>query len=316
MRVKRNNIVAVRVFTGRDLIEKLYSEGWEVEQREYGLLSGVKKLSKGAINAISDLGDNLIVKPISRSKMGKKIIDKTQDSIEDSLDKRIKLDREIKELDKSIKDLSLSNEDSAKSIKNNLKKNEAAKNKAYILEDKSNTSGKSFENGTIDIRNPEIKKAVRKKLKFDGRKDMEHFNNSNDLILFKESSGNPALAHEIGHVINRNSKGKAAKIDREAENIIEEFHKPADSPGGRDNSKGLWKSVERFFKGKKVVNNEKNASENAIKLLKESGASENELKLAKESLDKSLESYKEEHKMYYKSPFINKLQSFRKNKEK
>lgn len=120
MRVKRNNIVAVRVFTGRDLIEKLYS--WEVEQREYGLLSGVKKLSKGAINAISDLGDNLIVKPISRSKMGKKIIDKTQDSIEDSLDKRIKLNREIKELDKSIKDLSLSNEDSAKSIKNNLKK--------------------------------------------------------------------------------------------------------------------------------------------------------------------------------------------------
>lgn len=81
-------------------------------------------------------------------------------------------------------------------------------------------------------------------------------------------------------------------------------------------SEGLWKSVERFFKGKKVVNNEKNASENAIKLLKESGASENELKLAKESLDKSLESYKEEHKMYYKSPFINKLQSFRKNKEK
>lgn len=31
MRVKRNNIVAVRVFTGRDLIEKLYSEGWEVD---------------------------------------------------------------------------------------------------------------------------------------------------------------------------------------------------------------------------------------------------------------------------------------------
>ena len=37
MRVKRNNTVAVvRVFTGRDLIEKLYSEGWKVEQREDG----------------------------------------------------------------------------------------------------------------------------------------------------------------------------------------------------------------------------------------------------------------------------------------
>ena len=44
MRVKRNNIVAV--FTGRDLIEKLYSEGREVEQREYGLLSGVKSYQK------------------------------------------------------------------------------------------------------------------------------------------------------------------------------------------------------------------------------------------------------------------------------
>ena len=25
-------------FTGKDLIEKLYSEGWELEQREYGLV--------------------------------------------------------------------------------------------------------------------------------------------------------------------------------------------------------------------------------------------------------------------------------------
>lgn len=120
MRIKRNNITTVRVFTGRDLVERLYSEGWEIEQREYGLLSGMKKLSKGAINVVSDLGDNLIVKPISRSKLGKKIIDKTQDSIENSLGKRIKLDREIKELDKSIKNSS--NEDSVESIKNSLKK--------------------------------------------------------------------------------------------------------------------------------------------------------------------------------------------------
>lgn len=46
MRVKRNNTVAVvRVFTGRDLIEKLYSEGWKVEQREYGL-KGIAKRYK------------------------------------------------------------------------------------------------------------------------------------------------------------------------------------------------------------------------------------------------------------------------------
>lgn len=27
-----------KTFTGRDLVERLYSEGWELEQREYGLV--------------------------------------------------------------------------------------------------------------------------------------------------------------------------------------------------------------------------------------------------------------------------------------
>lgn len=27
------------MITGKQLVEKLYSEGWELEQREYGLLS-------------------------------------------------------------------------------------------------------------------------------------------------------------------------------------------------------------------------------------------------------------------------------------
>lgn len=31
-------------FTGRDLIEKLYSEGWELEQREYGVNNFIKLL--------------------------------------------------------------------------------------------------------------------------------------------------------------------------------------------------------------------------------------------------------------------------------
>lgn len=34
------------MITGKQLVEKLYSEGWEVEQREYGLLSGVKSYQK------------------------------------------------------------------------------------------------------------------------------------------------------------------------------------------------------------------------------------------------------------------------------
>lgn len=30
------------MITGKQLVEKLYSEGWELEQREYGLLSKMK----------------------------------------------------------------------------------------------------------------------------------------------------------------------------------------------------------------------------------------------------------------------------------
>lgn len=254
------------------------------------------------------------MKPISRSKLGKKIIDKTQDSIENSLAKRIKLDREIKELDKKI----IKERSNNKLVENKLR-TAAKDNKAIVIDVPSgvrDSKGKPIGNATINLRNPKEKEKLKSRIKFN-KEELKELEDSTDAIRFnKESGGNSALAHEIGHVINRNSKGKAAKIDKEAEKIIEEFHKPADSPRGRDNSKGLWKSVGRFFKGKKVVNNEKNASRNAIKLLKESGADENELKLAKESLGKSLESYKEEHKMYYKSPFINKLQSLRKDKEK
>lgn len=100
------------------------------------------------------------------------------------------------------------------------------------------------------MRDPEIKKAIRKKLKFNNRKDMEHFNNSDDLILFKESSGNSALAHEIGHVVNRNSRGKSAKIDKKAGEIIEEFHKPADSPGEETILKVYGNQLEDFSKVK------------------------------------------------------------------
>lgn len=38
-----------KTFTGRDLVERLYSEGWELEQREYGL---VKKILRKTVRPI------------------------------------------------------------------------------------------------------------------------------------------------------------------------------------------------------------------------------------------------------------------------
>ena len=39
-------VIVNKSFTGKDLIEKLYSEGWKLEQREYSRLSNIKQLVK------------------------------------------------------------------------------------------------------------------------------------------------------------------------------------------------------------------------------------------------------------------------------
>ena len=33
-------------FTGRDLVERLYSDGWTIEQREFGKFSNIRELIK------------------------------------------------------------------------------------------------------------------------------------------------------------------------------------------------------------------------------------------------------------------------------
>lgn len=49
------------MITGKQLVEKLYSEGWELEQREYGLLSKMKGfISKRNLENIIDIKENLI----------------------------------------------------------------------------------------------------------------------------------------------------------------------------------------------------------------------------------------------------------------
>ena len=51
-------------FTGRDLVEKLYSEGWEVEQREYGIGSTVNSV----YNILAKRSNSIIKHTKNRSK--------------------------------------------------------------------------------------------------------------------------------------------------------------------------------------------------------------------------------------------------------
>ena len=45
-------------FTGRDLIEKLYSEGWELEQQEYSRFSNIRTINKNVME-LKELIKNL-----------------------------------------------------------------------------------------------------------------------------------------------------------------------------------------------------------------------------------------------------------------
>ena len=57
-----------KTFTGRDLVERLYSEGWELEQREYGL---VKKIFRKTVRPI--LNSMISNKQKSMDKLNKSI---------------------------------------------------------------------------------------------------------------------------------------------------------------------------------------------------------------------------------------------------
>lgn len=180
MRVKRNNTVAVRVFTGRDLIEKLYSEGWEVEQREYGL----KDTAKSIYKIFKNRGKSII--------KGAKNLVKSEDKIRQTLSEemenasRNRLSKKNKTLVNNIEARSTLLEDAGKKYDINYSKTLGDSDyhisrKDFIKDIKNNP------NLTDSQRKDEIKKLTNKEYIF--------------LKEGPESGKNPeVLAHEIGHI--------------------------------------------------------------------------------------------------------------------
>ena len=227
-----------------------------------------------------------------KSIFGKNKINELENSIEKSISKKAKLEKDIDKLDKNS---ILKNS----TVESNLKKK--IPERTYFID--AEGSGR---NHNKNLRNPKEKDDYRKHLKFLGSKDKANFENSDDSILFdRKSGGNASLSHEIGHVINRRSTGKQSDVDKIVDNPRKDI----------ETKTGLFPSSRRSkYIGKSIIKNEENATKTGLELLKDSGASDKEIKAAKEVLDKSIKHYKEGEKIYKDRSKISRIKSFRDKK--
>lgn len=127
---------------------------------------------------------------------------------------------------------------------------------------------------------------------------------SDYIVTHPSGSGVEKLAHEIGHI--ENSKGGIFKgvINRMNDNII----KNRSGYNKYKSDRGIGKSVKEYLKGKVNYIEERNASKNAMKLLKDQGLDNKGLSESKRSLDAALDSYKYGNRVRYKIPLMNKIQ--------
>lgn len=262
-------------FTGRDLVEKLYSEGWKVEQKEYGLKSA-------AISGIKKVGKLIAKKLDDSSKLDSEKLKKINESL-----KSVAKDRNPEVLKNIGKDAKKSNI----KILNGKKKLSSSEKFFRKRFDKT----KSWEKKSSDVSTKEKIDLTRSNDKFD-RKLGKAFMSSDHVINFPPSSGQASLAHEIGH--SKNSTGKG--LDK----IISDKNKRV----------GIRNGLKTLYQGSIVVQEEKNASKKALKLLKAAGASKDELKNAKEELDLSLKTYKIGRNKAIKDSISKRLKGFKKTK--
>lgn len=127
----------------------------------------------------------------------------------------------------------------------------------------------------------------------------------NNYIIFHPSkSGTDSLAHEIGHIQNEN-KGLFNRSISKLSSSIKMDQKPLNDI---KNDKGFRKGLGNLIKGKIRIQEEKNASKNAIRLLKNSGMKENDINKSRRNLDTALNTYIHDSNIRYKVPLMNRIQ--------
>lgn len=168
------------MITGKQLVEKLYSEGWELEQREYGLLSKMKGfISKRNLEKYYRYKGEL-----NRLKNEKSKIQGELSNLDERAPKNMKLERAIQR--------------------------EAINENSFVT--------RYAENSNVDIKDKKIKEVLKNSInnsdrvsERDKRKLSKLIDNRDHAIYYNRNQGGPAsLAHEVGHI-----KGeKESKLSR------------------------------------------------------------------------------------------------------
>ena len=123
-------------------------------------------------------------------------------------------------------------------------------------------------------------------------------------------TGTASLAHEVGHVLNSTSKGVRGLVHRSelkfpnARKEMENLLKIQDA----DRSQGVVEAGKRFLKGKLIVAEEQNATNQGLKLIKNKVAPQ-DYEAAKANLGEALGNYKDSAKAYWRIPLRNKLRN-------
>lgn len=271
------------MITGKQLVEKLYSEGWEIEQREYGLLSDI---THSGLN-----------------RTYKKYIGRARRSIGNKLQRSISNDIERTRI------LAGSKETSPKVVLTR-KTTRALTKEANSLGAKSTTIDLTSSPSTFPTGRQNAQDLTG--AHYDGflnnreyKKLMNANNSYKNIIVLPRKSGAESYAHEIGHL--KNQKMRFPRIVQNIENkygIRDDYN----TSMMRDPGQGILKGIKNYFKGRVILAEEANASNNAMKLLKKSGVKEKDLRLARKNLDTDYQTYKAGTNYYYKTPIFNKIQ--------
>lgn len=219
-----------------------------------------------------------------------------------------KFTKDIKDMRSAIMTAKRNAEDNGvhnKKVRNNLLR-VGHNNNARTIDASLEKSHKSIENS--NIRPKDLDKSTLEIL--DGKyepsshipgKVKNAVKSGKSVIFHPAESGEELLAHEVGHVVNRNSKNPISRAISDSD--IANTHLYIDFK----DSKGLLNVAKGFVKGKTRLYEETKANKRAMKLLKDAGASEDELKRSKDILDKNLETYKIGSRLSYLFPLKNTL---------
>ena len=137
------------------------------------------------------------------------------------------------------------------------------------------------------------------------KKYIEELKKNNYYILHPSKSGTENLAHEIGHIQNKEDKNLIKNTIRK---LADKYPTDKRDPSTILKDSGVGLSIKNYIKGNILLQEERNANKNAIKLLKKSGYNPDKIKDSKESLKKNLMTYKYDRNIRSKIPLMNKVQ--------